>query len=254
VTESKPIQYLAIERKGKVPTLREMLKAASSMFGGKRIGAIDVGLRCDDQGEWVTDCTRWGYDPETNEPVDLQDLRELKITLAEARKGEWYREQPDVLQDLYCYEPDVIEHRTYAGRKEHGDLVSNLTLCITDWSLTTAHYEEVAASRTVWVDDPTVWVDDPLAAGAEMVGNIPVDFGLSRDEALRAESVVDDAVKAVREDNANTTPAELGASLLSAHARGDHVRKGSKRSTELSVDQITLGLSVFGSAAEVTDE
>jgi len=50
----------------------------------------------------------------------------------------------------------------------------------------------------------------------------------------------------VREGNANTTPAELGASLLSAHARGDHVRKSAKRSAELTTEQIKLGLSVFG--------
>ena len=254
--------------------MREVLKTASDILGC-RISRIDVGLRCDDLGEWVSCVTQW------KPGADLEDHQELKTTLSEARKG-----RGDVLCDLYCYSTS------------HGDdeLESNLTLRLADWTLTEENYCKL-------------WADGGFPPPVEMVGDIGVDFGTARtvpadivevitdgeevttrfvapveDKPVHGksysltaadgpsiaagnswaesvvdpaeqiidedhhprQSVIDAATEAVREGNANTTPAELGASLLSAHARGDHVRKSAKRSAELTTEQIKLGLSVFG--------
>lgn len=244
---AKPVFHHPIAHKGKVPNMREVLKTASTMFPC-RFTRIDVGLRCDDLGEWVSCVTQW------KPGADLEDYQELKTTLSEARKG-----RADVLCDLYCY-------TTSNGQDE---LETNMTLRLRDWSLTLSHYSKF-------------W--NPCGdTNTEMVGGIAVDFGTASWDEIRTASVeaghlpaaeilsvitegeavttrfadrivcdnnlsvVDDALDAVREGNANTTPAELGASLLSAHARGDHVRKSAKRSAELSTEQIKLGMSVFGS-------
>ena len=66
--------------------------------------------------------------------------------------------------------------------------------------------------------------------------------------ADQQSAVIDTALVSIQQANNNVTAEDLGASLMAAHSRGEHLpaRKSSGRRVDLTVDEVALGLAVFG--------
>ena len=62
------------------------------------------------------------------------------------------------------------------------------------------------------------------------------------------DRLVDAATATIEASRSATTAEDLGAALFASHVRGDSRTAQSGKRTELTVDEIALGISVFGGA------